>query len=238
MKRPLLAVADALSFLPKYASILTQIRRPSSPPLSSAAQPPGASAPPESGRRYFLGGPIEWRSTGCIKARSASESGGISAQEQVEGELGVRHVADRSVCKAGNRLRITAQLIEGETGPHVRAERHDRSLGDIFAPRDEITLSTVGAIEPSLRDAEIEPVKHKRLDNLGADDFVPRAAACLRRDDRRGADRDLTARARARPRTRLRPRSRLPRLVIRSAVRPRRARSGAWRGADILPRMS
>ena len=74
-------------------------------------------------------------------------------------ELGVRYVLEGSVRKAGNRVRIATQLIEAESGLHVWGERYDRSLDDIFALLDEITLSTVGAIEPSLRAAEIERVK-------------------------------------------------------------------------------
>jgi adenylate cyclase len=95
--------------------------------------------------------------------------------KQVGRELGVRYVLEGSVRKAGNRVRITAQLIEAGTGTHVWAERYDRSLDDIFALQDEITLSTVGAIEPSLREAEIERVKRKRPENLDAYDLVLRA---------------------------------------------------------------
>ena len=75
----------------------------------------------------------------------------------------------------GKRVRITTQLIEAKTGVHVWGERYDRSLDDIFALQDEITLSTVGAIEPSLRTAEIERVKRKRPENLDAYDLVLRA---------------------------------------------------------------
>jgi adenylate cyclase len=80
-----------------------------------------------------------------------------------------------SVRKAGKRVRISAQVIEAETGTHLWAERYDRPLDDIFALQDEITLSVVGAIEPSLREAEIERIKHKRPDNLDAYDLVLRA---------------------------------------------------------------
>jgi hypothetical protein len=68
----------------------------------------------------------------------------------------------------GKRVRIATQLIDADTGVHVWDERYDRSLDDIFALQDEITLSTVGAIEPSLRTAEIERVKRKRPENLDA----------------------------------------------------------------------
>jgi len=72
-------------------------------------------------------------------------------------------------------VRITGQLVEAETGVHIWAERYDRPLDDIFALQDEITLNVVGAIEPSLREAEIERVKRKRPESLDAYDLVLRA---------------------------------------------------------------
>jgi TolB-like protein len=93
----------------------------------------------------------------------------------VSRELGVRYVLEGSVRKAGERVRINAQLVEAETGIHLWAERYDSRLDDIFALQDEITLSVVGAIEPSLRDAEIERVKRKRPGSLDAYDLVLRA---------------------------------------------------------------
>jgi len=62
----------------------------------------------------------------------------------------VRYVLEGSVRKAGNRFRVTAQLIEAESGKHLCAERLDRDLADIFALQDEITQSVVGAIEPEM----------------------------------------------------------------------------------------
>jgi adenylate cyclase len=95
--------------------------------------------------------------------------------KQVGRELGVRYVLEGSVRKAADRVRITGQLIDAATGAHVWAERYDRRLEDLFALQDEISLSVVGAIEPSLRDAEIERVKRKRPDSLDAYDLVLRA---------------------------------------------------------------
>jgi len=80
-----------------------------------------------------------------------------------------------SVRKAGDRVRISAQLIDAATGAHVWAERYDRKSEDIFALQDEIALSVVGAIEPSLRQAEVERVRRKRPENLDAYDLVLRA---------------------------------------------------------------
>ena len=74
--------------------------------------------------------------------------------KQVGREFGVRYVLEGSVRKGGNRLRITAQLVEAETGNHVWAERYDRDIGDIFAVQDEITERVVAAIEPEIYAAE------------------------------------------------------------------------------------
>jgi TolB-like protein/tetratricopeptide (TPR) repeat protein len=90
-------------------------------------------------------------------------------------ELGVRYLLQGSVRKDGSRVRISAQMIEAETGGHLWTERFDRPLDDIFALQDEITLNVVGAIEPSLRRAEVERVKRKRPDSLDAYDLVLQA---------------------------------------------------------------
>jgi adenylate cyclase len=95
--------------------------------------------------------------------------------KQIALELGVRYVLEGSVRLVGGHVRITAQLIDAGTGANIWAERYDRPLNDIFALQDEITLSVVGAIEPSLRQAEIARVKRKRPENLGAYDLVLRA---------------------------------------------------------------
>ena len=95
--------------------------------------------------------------------------------KQVGRELGVRYVLEGSVRKAADRVRITGQLIDAATGAHIWAERYDRKFDDIFALQDEITLSVVGAIEPSLRLAEAERVKRKRPDSLDAYDLVLQA---------------------------------------------------------------
>ena len=95
--------------------------------------------------------------------------------KQVGRELGVRYVLEGSVRKAAGSVRVTAQLIDAAGGTHVWAERYDRKSDDIFALQDELTLAVVGAIEPSLRLAEIERVKRKRPDSLGAYDLVLQA---------------------------------------------------------------
>ncbi len=74
---------------------------------------------------------------------------------EVGRDLGVRYVLEGSVRKAGNRVRITAQLVDATSGHHVWAERYDRALEDIFAVQDEITRSIIGAIAPGIVAAEI-----------------------------------------------------------------------------------
>ena len=90
-------------------------------------------------------------------------------------ELGVRYVLEGSVRKGGNRLRITAQLIETATGNHLWAERYDGALQDVFDLQDRITEGVVGAVEPSVRLAEIERAHRKRPDSLDAYDLYLRA---------------------------------------------------------------
>jgi TolB-like protein len=97
------------------------------------------------------------------------------AIKEVADKLGVRYVLEGGVRKSGNRIRITAQLIDGETDAHLWAEQYDRVLDDVFALQDEITMCVVGAIEPSLRKAEIDRIKRQRPKNLNAYDLVLRS---------------------------------------------------------------
>jgi adenylate cyclase len=80
--------------------------------------------------------------------------GQVADIRQVARELGVLYVLEGSVRKSGERLRVTAQLIDARTGMHLWAERYDRALSDIFAVQDEITDNVIGAIEPQLYLAE------------------------------------------------------------------------------------
>ena len=95
--------------------------------------------------------------------------------KQVSRQLGVRYVLEGSVRKSGNRVRITAQLIDGIDDRHVWADRYDGTLDDIFDLQDQITESVVGAIEPQLRSSEIERSRRKPTTNLNAYDYFLRA---------------------------------------------------------------
>jgi adenylate cyclase len=90
-------------------------------------------------------------------------------------ELGVRYVLEGGVRKSGTRLRITGQLIDAATGAHLWADRFDGSLEDVFDLQDRITANVVGAIEPTLRKAEIERARRKPVENLDAYDLYLRA---------------------------------------------------------------
>ena len=94
---------------------------------------------------------------------------------EVGRDLGVRYVLEGSVRKAGNRVRITAQLIDATSGHHVWAERYDRALEDIFAVQDEITRSIIGAIAPGIVAAEIQRTRGKEAAQLGQWERVMRA---------------------------------------------------------------
>jgi len=86
-------------------------------------------------------------------------------------ELGVSHVLEGSVRKAGNRVRITAQLIDGAAGDHIWAERYDRDLIDIFALQDEISQAIVGALKLKLLPREKRAIERRGTDSVEAYDL-------------------------------------------------------------------
>lgn len=87
---------------------------------------------------------------------------------EVARDLGVRYLVNGSVRKAGNRIRISAQLIDGATGSQLWAEKYDRELEDVFAIQDEITQTIVGAIQPEMERAETVRAMQKQPEELGA----------------------------------------------------------------------
>lgn len=94
---------------------------------------------------------------------------------EVARDLGVRYILEGSVRKAGERLRVSGQLIDAASGNHIWAERYDRSTSDIFAVQDEITLSVVAAIEPQLYAADNLRLQSKPPESLDAWGCVIRA---------------------------------------------------------------
>jgi adenylate cyclase len=135
-------------------------------------------------QEYFADGMVEEIITGLSRikwlwviSRNSSfifKNKPVAVKEVAE-KLGVRYVLEGGVRKSGNRIRITAQLIDAGTGAHLWAEQYDRLLEDVFALQDEITMRVIGAIEPNLRKVEIDRVKRQRPNNLNAYDLVLRA---------------------------------------------------------------
>src|SRR5262249_43772592 len=154
------------------------------PDRPSIAVLPFANMSGDPEQDYFVDGMVEDIITGLSRikwlfviARNSSFAykGKSPDIRQVGRELGVRYVLEGSMRRAANRVRITGQLVEAETGRHIWAERYERAMDDVFALQDEMTLSVVAAIEPRLRQAEIERVKRKRPEHLDAYDLVLRA---------------------------------------------------------------
>ena len=88
--------------------------------------------------------------------------------KRVGQEMGVRYVLEGSVRKGGDRVRVTAQLIEATTGNHIWAKRYDRELADIFTIQDELTEAIAGEIEPELAEVERERAHREPPENLNA----------------------------------------------------------------------
>jgi TolB-like protein/class 3 adenylate cyclase len=137
---------------------------------------------------YFADGMVEDIITGLSRlkwlfviARNSSFTykGKAVDVKQVGRELGVRYVLEGSVRKAGNRVRITGQLIDASTGTHLWADRSDGELEDIFDLQDQVTQNVVGAIAPKLEQAEIERSKRKPTQSLDAYDYYLRGMAAF-----------------------------------------------------------
>lgn len=94
-------------------------------------------------------------------------------------ELGARYLLEGSVRKAGGRVRVTVQLIDGETGHHIWAKKYDRSLDDIFQIQDDITLRVASAVEVEVSEAELRRQGAKRPESLTAWDLYLRGMAHL-----------------------------------------------------------
>ena len=135
-------------------------------------------------QEYFADGMVEDIITGLSRinwlfviARNSTfvYKGKAVDVKQVGRELGVRYVLEGSVRKGGNRIRITGQLIETETGAHLWAERYDGALEDVFDLQDRISETVIGVIEPNIRSAEIQRARRKPPENLGAYDLYLQA---------------------------------------------------------------
>ncbi|MEA2916471.1 MAG: adenylate cyclase [Bradyrhizobium sp.] len=138
----------------------------------------------EPGQDYLADGIVEaiTAALSCIRsffviARSSAFTykGRVTNARDVGKELGVAYLLEGSVQKAGNRLRIIVQLIETEGGAHVWSSRFDGAIDEFFDLEDRITEQVAGALQPSIRIAEIERSRRKRPQDLGSYDFTMRA---------------------------------------------------------------
>jgi adenylate cyclase len=156
---------------------------PDKPPLAVL---PFQNMTGDAEQEYFVDGMVEEITTAIARlpwlfviARNSAFTykGSAVDVKQVARELGVRYVLEGSVRKAGNRVRITGQLIDTATGAHIWADRFDGALDDIFELQDQVASNVAGAIEPKLRQSEIERASRKPTANLTAYDLYLRALA-------------------------------------------------------------
>jgi adenylate cyclase len=94
---------------------------------------------------------------------------------QIGKELGVRYIVEGSVRRVGERVRITAQLVETDTGNHIWSNKIDGAVTELFDLQDRMAAEVASAIQPSIRRAEVERARSKRPENLAAYDLVMRA---------------------------------------------------------------
>jgi adenylate cyclase len=166
----------------KDAAEVSSAKRPSIAVLPFA----NISGDPE--QEYFADGISEDIIAGLSKLRwffviarnsSFTYKGNAVDVKRVSRELGVRYVLEGSVRKGGNRVRITAQLIDASTGNHIWADRYDGDLTDVFALQDEITKKVVAAIEPKLLEAEGVRSQGRSPQDLDAWDMVMQTNSLL-----------------------------------------------------------
>lgn len=163
---------------------------PALPEKPSIAVLPFQNMSGDSEQEYFADGIVEdiitalshFKSLFVIARNSSFTYKGKSVDiKQVGRELGVRYVLEGSVRKAGNRVRITGQLIEAATNHHLWADKFDGAAEDIFSLQDQVTAAVVGLIAPAVEQAEIERAKRKSTDRLDSYDLYLRGLAISRR---------------------------------------------------------
>ena len=170
----------------------TDVAYPALPDKPSIAVLPFQNMSGDPEQEYFADGMVEDIITALSRAKwffviarnsSFTYKGRAVDIKQVGRELGVRYVLEGSVRKAGNRVRITGQLIEAETGHHIWAERFEREYNDVFELQDEMTSAVASAIEPTINLREIERSKRRPTSDLTAYDYFLRAQPFIRQFD-------------------------------------------------------
>ena len=158
------------------------------PDKPSIAVLPFANMSGDPEQEYFADGMVEEIITALSRIRwlfviarnsSFTYKGRAIDVKQIGRELGVRYVLEGSVRRGGNRVRITAQLIDATTGAHVWADRFDGSIEDVFELQDKVASSVAGVIEPALQAAETARSAARPTDDLTAYDLYLRSYAML-----------------------------------------------------------
>lgn len=162
---------------------------PTLPTRPSVAVLPFTNMSGDPEQDYFADGVVEEITTALSRLRwlfviarnsSFTYKGKAVNVKQVGRELGVRYIVEGSVRKAENRVRIAAQLIDVNSGMHLWADKFDGALNDIFDLHDRVAMEVAGAIEPNLREAEIDRSLRKPTTNLDAYDLYMRGQAAFR----------------------------------------------------------
>ena len=181
--RPVRAYRILLAERAGVPSILPETAPRPLPDRPSIAVLPFKNVSGDPEQEYFVDGITEdiitalskWRWFLVIARNSTFAYKGKSVDlKELSRDLGVRYVLEGSMRRAGQRVRITSQLIDTATGTHLWAERYDRDLTDIFAVQDDITSRVAAAIEPALSRAESQRVIAKRPEHMGAWDYCQR----------------------------------------------------------------
>ena len=159
-------------------------RLPTLPDKPSIAVLPFANIGGDPEQEYFADGMVEEIITALSRIRwpfviarnsTFTYKGRAVDVKQVGQDLDVRYVLEGSVRKAGQRVRISAQLIEAASGAHLWADRFDGSLEDVFEFQDRVAVSVAGVIEPTLQVAETARLAQRLTDDLTAYDLYLRA---------------------------------------------------------------
>src|SRR6478735_6834446 len=154
------------------------------PDTPSIAVLPFDNMSAEAGQEYLADGNVEAITAALSRIRSFfviarssafTYKGRATNVRDIGRELGVAYLLEGSVQKAGNRLRITVQLIETEGGAHVWSSRYDGTIDEFFDLEDRITQQVAGALQPSIRAAEIDRSRRKRPQDLSSYDYTMRA---------------------------------------------------------------
>jgi adenylate cyclase len=186
--------------LEQFTAALRKAGLPEHPPLPLPDKPSIAVLPfvnmsgdPE--QEYFSDGITEEIITALSKtpklfviARNSTFTykGKPAKVQQVGRELGVKYVLEGSVRKAEDQVRITAQLVDAQTGHHLWADRYDREMKDIFALQDEITMEIISALQMKLTEGEQARLGSEETKNLDAYLKVLQGRECFRRHNREG----------------------------------------------------